>query len=109
MAVAIKATADVQIAEAAFSAEQTRLHTEHRTAMAKVDEWQQALEQAKERTRRIRQKGPITDDITQVQVRAANQRKGTAESDGDLHSDTVTNKAWRESKKSWNRSPTYLV
>jgi hypothetical protein len=36
--IAIKATADAQMAEAAFSAEQTRLHADHRAAMVKVDE-----------------------------------------------------------------------
>ena len=77
-------------AQTDFNEEQKLLHASHRETMAKVDEWRDALERAKERTRQARQKGKITKAITQVQVRAASQRAGTADSDEDLCSETVT-------------------
>jgi hypothetical protein len=49
-----------------------------------------ALEQSEDRTRRIRQRAPIKRAIIEVQVRAANQRDGTAELEEDLYNDTVT-------------------
>jgi hypothetical protein len=89
-AFATQASVGTQAVEAAFSAKQTQLYTAHRVAMAQVDELQLALEQSQDRTRRIRQRTLIMNAITQVQVRAANQRKGTAEPEEDLHNDTAT-------------------
>jgi hypothetical protein len=93
-AFATKASVDTQAIEAAFSAKVMELSAVHRAAMAEVDELHLALDQSEDRTRRIRQRTTIRNAITEVQVRAANQRKGTAEPEEDLHNDTVT-KDWK--------------
>ena len=77
-------------AEAAFTATLAELSANHRATRAEVNELRRALDQSKHRTRRIRQREPITRAIMEVQVRAANQRNGTAEPEEDLYNDTVT-------------------
>jgi hypothetical protein len=78
--------------KAAFIEETTRLHATHRAAMATVNEWRDTLELARERTRQAKQKGKITEAITQVQISAANKETGMAETQEDLCSETVTRK-----------------
>ena len=77
-------------AEAAFTAALAGLSANHRATRAEVNELRRALDQSKDRTRRIRQREPIKRAIMKVQVRAANQRNGTAEPEEDLYNDTVT-------------------
>jgi hypothetical protein len=82
---------DAKATEQAFIATLAELSAHHRaTRRAEVDELHRALDQSKDRTRRIRQREPIKRAVMKVQVRAANQRNGTAEPEEDLYNDTVT-------------------
>jgi hypothetical protein len=88
---AVQASVDAKATEQAFIATLAELSAHHRaTRRAEVDELHRALDQSKDRTRRIRQREPIKRAVMKVQVRAANQRNSTAEPEEDLYNDTVT-------------------
>ena len=86
---AIQASEDAKAAEETFTATLAVLSANHRATTAEVDVLHLALEQSDDRTRRIRQRAPIKRAIIEVQVRAANQRNGTAEPEEGLCNDTV--------------------
>jgi hypothetical protein len=88
--IAIQASEETKAAEAAFTAAVAELSANHRATTAEVDVLHLTLEQSDDRTRRIRQMAPIKRAIIEVQVRAANQRDGTAEPEEDLYNDIVT-------------------
>jgi hypothetical protein len=82
--IAVQASGAEQAAQMAFTATVAELSASHRATRAEVHELRRALDQSKDRTRRPRQQEPITRATMEVQqVRAANQRNGTAEREED--------------------------
>ena len=86
---AVAAAATTAEATATFIAERRRLHEAHREARAVVDRWRETLAYAKERKRRLKQRGLPTETIMKVQTRAADRRRDAAESEEDFCNDTV--------------------
>jgi hypothetical protein len=76
---AAEAAATRQAIQATFIEETTKLHANHRATMTAVSEWRNTLEVARERTRQSKQKGRITEAITQVQISTANKKTDMAE------------------------------
>jgi hypothetical protein len=74
---AVAAAATTEAATAMFITKRRRLHEAHREARAIVDRWRETLAYAKERERRLKQRGLLTEAIMQAgQSRGPEERRG---------------------------------